>query len=150
MKKTLLILLASFFIISCSDNNEEMLPNLSVLISSPDNSTKYFGDSVEIYLGANLATEINVKIFCPLNSEVYNNTLYYDSINGSCLGPGCLDCLAQCEVKDLDFRYSGYWIPTCCTTGGGECSEGTYMLLAEATNEDGQLGSLSVEFLVQH
>tara|TARA_B110000014_G_C19641932_1_gene338305 strand:+ start:37 stop:489 length:453 start_codon:yes stop_codon:yes gene_type:complete len=149
MKKILIILFASFLIISCSDNKSEILPNLSVLISSPDESTKYFGDSVEIYLGANLATAINVKIYCPLNAEVYNNTLYYDAINGSCQGPGCLDCLAQCEVKDLDFRYSGYWIPTCCSTGGDECSAGTYILEAEATNEDGQTGSTSVSFLVQ-
>ena len=160
MKKILLILLASFFIISCSDNNEEMLPNLSVLISSPDESVKHFGDTLGIYLGADMATEINVTITGISNNiEVYNNTLYYDSINGSCTGPGCLDCCAQnnghpddcdcneCQVSNTDFRYVGHWIATCDCD---ECLQGSYSLVAVATNENGQSGSATVEFSIQH
>ena len=160
MKKILLILFASFLIISCSDNKSEILPNLSVLVSGPDESTKYFGDTVEIYLGSNFATSINVTITGGSNNlDVYNNTLLLDAVNGSCNGPDCLDCLAQnnghpddcgcneCLVSNTDFRYVGYWVPVC---DGDECSEGAYVLLAEATNDDGQSGSTSLTFLVEH
>jgi len=65
-------------------------------------------------------------------------------------------------VKNTDFRFVGSWIPVCAnSTGhpsGCTCTEclalaGTsesFVLNAEATNEDGQSGSISLTFLVQH
>ena len=117
------------------------------------------GDTIGIYLGSDLATSINVTITGGTeNLEVYNNTLTLDSVNGSCTGPDCLDCLAQnnghpnecgcneCLVKDTDFRFVCSWIPVC---NGDVCASGNYTLVATATNEDGQSGSISVSFLVE-
>ena len=159
MKNIILIFFASAFLFSCSNGSVDVLPNLSVVISSPDDSEKTFGDTIGIYLGSDLATSINVTITGGTeNLEVYNNTLTLDSENGSCTGPGCLDCLAQenghpdecgcneCLVKDTDFRFVCSWIPVC---NGDVCASGSYTLVAIATNEDGQSGSISVSFLVE-
>ena len=159
MKNIILIFFASAFLFSCSNDSVDVLPNLSVVIATPDDSEKTFGDTIGIYLGSDLATSINVTITGGAeNLEVYNNTLNIDPVNGSCTGPDCLDCLAQnnghpdecgcneCLVKDTDFRYVGSWIPVC---NGNVCASGSYILEVEATNEDGQTGSTSVSFLVQ-
>jgi hypothetical protein len=174
MKKLILILFASVFLISCG-NDTDVLPNLSIVMSSPDESTKNFGDTIGVYLGSDLATSINVTITGGAeNLVVYDQTSIICPDNGSCTGPGCLDCLAQnnghpdecgcneCLVKNTDFRFVGSWIPVCAnSTGhpsGCTCTEclalaGTsesFVLNAEATNEDGQSGSISLTFLVQH
>ena len=59
MKNIILLFFASALFFSCSNDSVDLLPDLSVVISSPDESTKSMGDTIGIYLGSDLATSIN-------------------------------------------------------------------------------------------